>query len=466
MKYKKFATAAGIILMLSGCSFAPELAMPKMDLPVNYDNKTDKKQAVNIDWWKNFNDKTLNKLIGEALKNNSDLQIAAVRVEEAKAYLGLESANLYPAVSVSALGSRQRIAKDASPSGKPVITDTYTFSSSVSYEIDLWGKLRNQKKAALALLLSSRAARDTVKISLISNVANTYFNLVSIVKQFEIAQNTEKSYEETYKYRQKQHKYGQISELAVAQSKAQYENSRLLVESLKSLKITTMSALAVMLGRSPKDIFDNDIVTGAKLPKPIKIPSFLPSSVLENRPDIEAARENLKAKNALIGAAKAAYFPSISLTGLLGFQSLELSDLIQRSSNVWSITHSFGMNIFDFGRIKSNVELTKTQKQEAILQYKKAVINAFREVFDALSTLKSDTAKLDAQKKEVEALKKALELSKQLFDGGTIEYLDVLSAQRAYLAARLSLEGLKSKILTDQVTLYKSLGGGWKNKNS
>ncbi len=463
MRSKVLIVLSSTVLLLSSCSLAPKLSTPKMDMPSKYDNKT--AQSINVNWWKNFNDKMLNSLIEESLKNNDDLQLAVARVEEAKAYLGLQSANLYPTIGASGQQLRQQTSKEMSPYKISTTSNTFNLSGSVSYELDLWGKLRNQKKAAISQLLSSRANQETVRLTLISNVANSYLNLISIDKQLDIAKKTEKSYKETYEYRKKQYKYGTINEIVISQAKAQYEGAKLLVETLTNQRAVLMSSLSVLLAKSPKEIFDNNIALNKELPKPIKVPAALPSSTLENRPDIEAALENLKSKNALIGAAKAAYFPSISLTSILGFQSLELSNLLQRSAKFWNFNPQASMSIFDFGRIKSNVEIAKAQKQEAIIQYKRTVRNAFKEVFDALNTLKSDKSKLKSQEKLVASLRKVLELSNRRFDTGYSDYLEVLDSQRGYLNARLDLEKLKAKVLVDQVTLYKALGGGWKNPN-
>ena len=455
----KIAIALISAIFLTGCSLEPKLSVPKMELP-KYDNKT-VKTDINVDWWKQFNDPILNKLIDKALKNNDDLRIAAARIKQAQAQLGIKEANLYPNINSSGKRIRKQASKEVYPY-KRTTSSTYTLSGIVSYELDLWGKLRNEKKAALHQLLSSKATQETIKLSLISNVANTYFNLISINRQLKIAENTEKNYKETYEYRKKQYKYGQISEIVVSQAKAQYENAKLLVETLKNQKAVITSSLSVLIGESPKRIFESDMEFSKELPNPIKIPPALPSTVLENRPDIQAALENLKAKNALIGAAKAAYFPSISLTGILGFQSTELSDLLQRSAKFWSLDTNAAQTIFDFGRTKSNVKLTEAQKEEAVAQYKQAVRNAFKEVFDALNTLKSDTAKLKSQEELVNSLKKVLDLANKRFDTGYSDYLEVLDAQKSYLNARLNLEKLRTQVLADEVTLYKALGGGWK----
>ena len=463
MKIRYAIIAAGTVLMFAGCSMAPKLIIPKTDLPLKY-TAANKNGEISINWWKNFDDSNLNKLIAEALKNNDDLRLAVIRVDEARTYLGLQSANLYPNVNVSASGYRQQTSSETPPKGAGTIFNNFSLSSSMGYELDLWGKLKNKNKAALSSLLASESNQETVKLVLISNVANTYFNLISINKQLQIAKKSAQSFKDTYEYRQKQHKYGAVNELIVQQAKAQYENAKVLIESLKERKAPQMSALSVLLGKSPKEIFDNNIYLNEALPKPIKVPYALPSALLENRPDIKAAEENLKAKNALIGAAKAAYFPSISLTGLLGFQSEELADLIQHSAKVWNLNSSLNMTIFDFGRIKSNIETAEAQKKEAIIQYEQTVRNAFKEVFDALNKLKISKQKLKAQSKEVEALKRALYLSEKRFDSGYSSYLEVLDAQRGLLNAGLNLVSLNAEVITNEVALYKALGGGWSTK--
>ncbi len=464
MRTKFLITAASIILLLQGCS-VPKFSKPKMDLPAQYYNNGIRRQTININWWKNFNDNNLNKLIEKVLKNNDDLKLAVIRVEDARAYLGFKSANLYPNISASASGYRQKTSNELLPKGRGMILNNFAISSPMTYEIDLWGKLKYQKKAAFASLLAIKANKETVKLSLISNAANLYFNIIAVNRQLKIAQDTLKSYNETYKYRKREYKYGAINELVVFQAKAQYENAKVLVESLKEQNIVQMSALSMLLGKSPKEIFNNNIALNEKLPNPIKIPDALASTLLNNRPDIKAAEENLRAKNLLIGAAKAAYFPSISLTGLLGFQSEDLSNLIRRSANIWGIGPAIAMPIFDFGRIKSNVKIAEAQKKAAVVQYKQTVKNAFKEVFNALNKLKISKRKIEAQSKEAKALKKVLYLSKKRFDSGYSDYLSVLYAERGYFAAKLKLVSLDAAVLTNQVTLYKALGGGWSSKD-
>ncbi len=464
MRTEFLITAASIILLLQGCS-APKFSKPKMDLPSQYYNNGIRQQTININWWKNFNDNNLNKLIEKVLKNNDDLKLAIIRVEDARAYLGLQSANLYPNISASASGYRQKTSNEVLPKGRGMILNNFAISSPMTYEVDLWGKLKDQKKAAFASLLTIKANEETAKLSLISNAANLYFNIIAVNRQLKIAQDTLRSYNETYKYRKREYKYGAINELVVFQAKAQYENAKVLVESLKEQNIVQMSALSMLLGKSPKEIFNNNITLNEKLPNPIKIPDALPSALLDNRPDIKAAEENLKAKNLLIGAAKAAYFPSISLTGLLGFQSENLSNLIRRSANIWGIGPAAAIPIFDFGRIKSNVKIAEAQKKAAVVQYKQTVKNAFKEVFNALNKLKISKRKIEAQSEEVKALKKALYLSKRRFDSGYSDYLSVLYAERGYFAAKLKLVSLDAAVLTNQVTLYKALGGGWSSKD-
>lgn len=458
MRTEPFICTIGAILLLQGCSLAPKFTKPKMDLP---GNKAVQVQAVNMDWWKNFKDENLNQLIKEALKNNDDLRIAVVRVKKAAAYLRLQSANLYPNISASAAGIRQQTSGEVPLQGAGAIADNFALSSQMSYEIDFWGKLANQKRAAVWSLLATEADKETVRLSLISNIAALYFNIIATNRQLKIAEDTLKSYKKTYEYRKSQYKYGEISKLVVQQAKYQYENAKILTESLKEQRMVQMSAMSVLLGRSPKEIFKNNVMLDKALPSPPRIPYALPSSILENRPDIKAAEENMRAKNALIGAAKAAYFPLISLTGLLGFQSDELGRVIRNSAKIWSIGASMGMPVFDFGRTGSNVKIAKLQKEEAVIRYKKTVRNAFKEVFDALNSLRISKNQLIAQRSAVGALKRALHLSEQRYASGYSSYLEVLDAQKGYLRAKLNLERLKADVLINEVTLYKALGGGW-----
>lgn len=461
MKHGILAYLILAIMLFPGCSFAPQYAKPKVELPPEPLKAADDAAKINIEWWKNYQDENLNLLIKEALKNNDDLKLAVARLEEARARLGLSEANRYPLINANAAALRQKTSDEVSPLGKGSTDNYFALSASVAYELDLWGKIKNQREAALSALLATSASKEALKLSLTANVATVYFNLVSLDQQMQTTENILNRYKDTYEFRLKQYKHGILDEIVVQQAKAQYDSVKILLENLKEQDAVLKSTLAILLGRTPNEIFSNRYLIERKLPEPIAIPALLPSKLLENRPDIVQAEEALKAANFQIGVAKAAYFPSISLTGTLGLQSLELDSLIQSSAGIWNIGGNLMAPILDFGRIKSNVKITEAQQKEALIQYVKTVKTAFKEVYDALAKITTSRNKLKAQEEELKALEKVLTLANKKYEKGVTDYLTVLDAQRGYLSATLNLTRLQTEVINNQVVLYKALGGGW-----
>jgi len=444
-------------LLLSGCSLAPKMSTPKSELPASQKNI-----VINVQWWKQFNDENLNKLIVETLKNNDDLKLAVANVQKARAQYGISKADMYPQLNLNAAGSVQRKSVNAYLGRYGGIYKDFSLSASVAYELDFWAKAYNQKRANLALLLATDENKESLKISLITDVSTYYFNLIAISKQLEITKNTLKSYEEIYKYRQMQYTHGVIDKLVVAQVKAQVASAKSQLNIIKANEIKVKSTLVLLLGRTPKEIFKNILTTSTKFPESIKIPVGLPANILQNRPDVQAAQEILKSKTALIGVAKAAYFPAISLTGNLGYQSQMLSNLLGTGSQIWGVAPTISFPLFDFGRIAAAVKITKADQKAALISYDKVVKIAYTEVYEALETIKISKEQQDSVKEEVAAYNDAYEIAKKKFNMGTVSSLDVLNAQNSLLSAKLSYVKIQAQLLSNEATLYKVFGGGWK----
>ncbi|MDH4943767.1 efflux transporter outer membrane subunit [Sulfurimonas sp. C5] len=456
MKTKTLLVLSSCVFFLSACSLAPEYTKPELELP-----KAQEEVKVNVEWFKAFNDEKLNLLITEALKNNDDLKLAVENVQKARAQYDISDAELYPQVDLAAAASRQKRSLNAFPGSFGGIYNDYSMSASVAYEIDLWGKNFNQRDANLANYLAVDANKETVRISLITDVASYYFNLVAAEEQIRIANENLKNYEETLAYREKEYKYGVIDSLVVAQTKAELASVKTTIEALNVTKVKLQSALVVLLGRSPKEIFESSIATKTKLPEFIEIPANLPTNLLQNRPDIKVAEENLKAKTALIGVAKAAYFPNISLSGNAGFQSQKFSNLTSNDSQVWGIGPSIYMPLFDFGRISASVEMSNSEQKAALIMYSKAVKNAYKEVYDSLQSMKAIKAKQAAVEQQVNAYQEAYDVANKKYMVGTTSYLNVLIARNLLLNSQLSYVTTKSQLLIEEATFYKALGGGW-----
>jgi multidrug efflux system outer membrane protein len=450
-----------VILLTGGCSMAPKLEVKRPALPKST-SESNTTVSIDVKWWEQFGDARLNTLIEEALANNDDLKLALSNVALSRASLGLSEAERYPSIDGSASAYRQKTSGESLSPFSGVVYNTFGLSASVVYEFDFWGRYKNKKEVAWSELLASEADKETVRITLVSSVAELYFNLITLQRQIGVTEETVKAYLESYEYRLRQYNHGVVDALTLEQEHALYANARVSLASLKEMKTVSESALAILLGHTPKAIFGETIGIEAALPQPLRIPPYIASDLLEQRPDIRAAEERLRAANAAIGVAKAAYFPSISLTGTAGFQSTELSSLMRSSAGMWGFGPSLNLPLFDFGRIKSSVDSAETQKDAALITYGKTVKNAFKEVYDILKKIEISQEKLTAQKEETEALQKVLALSQKRFDSGYGTYLEVAEAKRALLRSRTNSISLNAELVINQITLYKALGGGWK----
>lgn len=460
MKTKIVLSIAALVLV-SGCSMAPKTELQQPAAPAAFSD-VNATSAVSQRWWEQFGDNDLNDLIGEALANNDDLKLAMSNLMLARATLGLNNANRYPTIDGDASGYRQKTSGETLSPFSGVIYNSFDLSVSAAYEFDFWGKYSNMEASARAEMRASEADLQTVRISLISSVAELYFNLITLDRQITVTSETLTAYKESYEYRQRQYDHGVIDALVYEQAHALYANAKLKLAVQQEERLLSQSALALLVGRSPEAIFDKKIAVQAALPEPLMIPADLTSNLLEQRPDIRSAEEHLRAANATIGVAKAAYFPSISLTGTAGVSSTELSSLFKSSAGLWGFGPSLYVPIFDFGRIKSSVEIAEAQKDAAVVTYAKTVKSAFKEVYDALKKIEISGAKLSAQHEETQALEKVLVLSQQRFDSGYGTYLEVIESKRALLASRTNLIALNDALIINQITLYKALGGGWK----
>ncbi|QOP41133.1 efflux transporter outer membrane subunit [Sulfurimonas marina] len=458
MKTKVLLALSASVLFFSACSLAPEYKKPQMQLPA-----AQKEINVNEEWFKTFNDQKLNLLIAEALKNNDDLKLAVANVQKARAQYDISDADLYPQLDLSGSALRQKRSVNAYPGFFGGLYNDFSMSASMSYEFDFWGKNSNQRDANLANFLAVDANKESLRISLITDVATYYFNLVAVEEQLKIAQESLKNYEESLAYREKQYKYGVIDSLTLAQSKAEAASVRTTIDALNVTKVKIQSSLVILLGRSPKEIFEGFIDTKTELPEFVKIPTTLPTNLLQNRPDVKIAEENLKAKTALIGVAKAAYFPNLSITGSYGFQSQKVSNLANSNSQVWGIGPSLYMPLFDFGRISASVKVTDAEQKAALIEYGKTVKNAYKEVFDSLQSIKAMQSKKESMEQEVAAYDEAYRVAKKKYAIGTTSYLDVLIAQNLLLNSQLAYVTTRSELLIEEATLYKALGGGWRS---
>ncbi|MHC3994815.1 efflux transporter outer membrane subunit [Thiomicrolovo sp. ZZH C-3] len=462
MNTHKLLSLAAALWLLGGCSMAPKLSVTPPELPEQNAASADSNAStVGATWWKAFKDETLNALVDEALHNNDDLKIAASRVAQAAASLGFSRAERYPTLDGGASAYRQKTSGETLSPFSGFSYNSFDLSVTAAYELDFWGKYKNLEAAARGELIATDADRETVRIGLIAGVAELYFNLVSLRRQITVTEETVQAFKESYEYRSRQFRHGAIDELTLQQSHALYATAKVSLAGLREEHALAENAMGILLGRSPKALLEAAYDTVNVLPEPQPVPADLTSGLLERRPDILAAESRLRTANATIGVAKAAYFPTISLTGTAGYSSSELDNLLNASAQMWGLGATLYVPLLDFGRIENSVNEAEAKKDEAVMVYAQTVKAAFKEVYDALAKIRAADEKLTAQEEANTALEKVLGLSQRRFDSGYGTYLEVIDAKRALLASRLNLVQLSAARITNQISLYKALGGGW-----
>ncbi|MCU1752922.1 efflux transporter outer membrane subunit [Pseudomonas sp. 6D_7.1_Bac1] len=451
-----------LALGLSGCVLGPDYARPKIDSPQSFRfEQKDASSLANNAWWEQFHDPVLNKLIAVALQENKDVRIAAARVDQFRGQFETTRSQLFPQVSAGASAERQRASQAGPqplPSGVGPTFNQYQASLSVAWELDLFGRLRRQTEAANANLLASEAGRRGTILALVASVASSYINLRDLDRQLAIIDATVASRADAVKVFTQRFSGGAVSQMELAQSQSEYEAALATKPQIQIQIALQESALSVLLGRNPGPILRGREL--AELSPPV-VPGGLPSDLLERRPDLVAAEQNLVAANALIGAARAEYFPSISLTGLLGSLSGESSKLFTGPARVWSYAANLGVPIFTAGGIAGQVKQAEAQQQQALFEYQKAIQVAFQEVDDTLITLQKSREQLVTQNRQVDALGTYARLARLRFDGGYTSYIEVLDAERSLFSAQLSYTQTQGAVFVSLVNLYKAMGGGW-----
>ncbi|MGA7780105.1 MAG: efflux transporter outer membrane subunit [Paraburkholderia sp.] len=454
--------AALLLLTLNGCLLGPDYTRPNVDVPATFrfsiQETTD---TANTAWWEQFEDPVLNDLIAAALADNLDVKVAAARVEEFRGQFVTTRSGLFPQVGANFDASRQRASQDGSvplPAGVGAVYNQFDASVSASWEIDLFGKTRRETEAARANLFASEEGRRGTILALVASVASSYINLRSLDRQLDIAKTTVESRADSVNVFTLRFKYGEISQMELAQSQSEYQAALATVPQLEQQIAVQEDALAVLLGRNPEPILRGHELDALAAPT---IPAGLPSDLLVRRPDLLQAEQNLVAQNALIGAARALYFPSISLTGLFGSLSTEFSNLFTGPARVWSFAGSVSLPIFTAGNIAGQVHQAEARQQEALFAYQKAIQVAFQEVADALITLQKSREQLVVQGNQVAALATYSHLARLRYEGGYTSYIEVLDAERSLFDAQLSYAQTQGAELTSFVNLYKAMGGGW-----
>ncbi|MBS0591986.1 MAG: efflux transporter outer membrane subunit [Proteobacteria bacterium] len=447
---------------LAGCTLGPDYRRPEIAAPAAFQYEP-KDAAATADtlWWQQFHDPVLDGLITEALAHNTNVQIAAANVEQAAALLTQTRSQLFPALGVGAGAQRERTREPAFAAlipNYPNPASAYQAALQASWELDLWGRIRRQSEAAYANVLAGAEARRGVILTLVAQVATSYLQLRGLDAQLSVAHKTLDTYKESVDLFTLQFQYGQVSQMNVAQAQSQYETAAAQIPLIESQIAQTQSSLAVLIGRDPGPIARGKSMYELQLPQ---VPAGVPSALLERRPDLLQAEQQLIAANAQIGAAKALYFPTISLTGAFGNASNELSRLFSGPARVWSYAGTLAGPIFSFGAVSGQVAQAEAAQQAALLSYRLAIRNAFADVDNALVANQKLHEQLDAQRKLVAALQQYTELARLQYDGGYAPYSTVLQAEQALFPAELNLVSIRAQLFGSAVNLYKAMGGGW-----
>lgn len=452
-------------MLLSSCVMGPNYQRPAAQVPTEFrgaDAPPTPQSLTDLKWFDLFEDDVLKQHVTTALEQNFDLRIAAERVLQARAQLGISRSELFPTIGASA----EFVANRGSSAGAiPFIQKgtnldvSYTqVGFTLGWELDLWGRLRRLNEAARAQYLATEEARHGVVTSLISDVTGTYFALRELDLELEIARKTRTVAEDSLRLTQLRHNQGAATGLDVRQAEQLLYTATAQIASIERSIGQTENAMSLLLGRSPGDIPRGKALEDFKAPQ---VPTGLPSALLERRPDIREAERTLIAANALIGAARAQYFPQISLTGFLGGQSRALSDLFTGPARSWNLAPAAVVPIFNAGRIRNNVRLSEAQQREALIRYEKSIQNAFREVSDALIGYRKTVEQREQQELLVGALRETERLSTLRYRGGLDSYLQVLDAERNLFEGDLTLARLRQQELDAIVQLYRALGSGW-----
>ncbi|HNW77779.1 MAG TPA: efflux transporter outer membrane subunit [Candidatus Competibacteraceae bacterium] len=457
MRKTLLVTALGIAL--GGCAVGPVYQRPEVPVPAQWQVSIQQANSLaNTAWWQQFQDPVLDGLIQIALQENKDVQIAAARVEEYMGRYGVTRSEQFPQVGAGASGARTRSGETTVPAGTSLINNNFQLDLGVSYELDLWGKLSSATDAARAQLLATEEARRTVILTLVSQLASSYVLLLDYDKQLVVTRETLQTRSESVRINGLRFKAGLIGEMDYQQAVAEYQNAAVQVPLLERQIAQQENAISLLLGRNPGHIARGRNLDQLAMPQ---VPGGLPSELLERRPDIRQAEQQLIAANAQIGVAKAAFYPSISLTGLLGLASNDLSDLFEGPSRTWTFAGQLTQPIFTGGRLEGQLQVAEAVQKQALLNYQQVIQTAFAEVDDALVAVAKLREQLQTQVEQVKALQRYLDLATLRYQNGYSDYLTVVDAERNLYSAQLSLVQSQGQLFIALANLYKVMGGGW-----
>jgi outer membrane protein, multidrug efflux system len=457
---KKIYLIVFSLLVLTGCAVGPKYSRPKVAKPEAYTQAPEKTDSVtNLKWWEVYQDTVLQGLIHISVDSNLDLRTAIARVEESKAILGYTKANMGPFFDYEARVRASDFKSTANEAGVYFPTNSFALLGNVSWELDVWGKLRHANRAAYADMMSNEETRKSVYISLVAQVAELYFQLRGLDERYSITQRTYQTRLEYLRIIDLRFQQGEVSELDKLQAEQIAAAAHAQMFSLERAIIATENALNILLGR-PYAPITRGIQNEDQL-MPVSIPSGLPSELLERRPDVRAAEQQLIAQTERVGIAVALRFPSLSLTGLLGIASPDFENLFTGDAVLGSITGQLTGPFFRWNQNKRRVEAERARTLQFAYQYEKTVLVAFAEVENSLAEIRTYTSEFSARQQQVTATEKSLILSKSLYDNGYTSFLQVLDSERELYEAQFEKSIALQEQLISTVRLYKALGGGW-----
>ena len=461
---RKLAPLVLVITLMSGCTVGPNYKRPAVNVPGVYRGlmpeeaaKAEVRSLADEKWWDVFQDEQLKQLIGTALQQNYDVRIAATRVLQARAALGVTRADQFPTIAGEASAVNERIPQQKNL--PPVETSATSASLALSWQLDFWGRYRRATEAARANLLASEWARREIITELVANVSAAYLRLRALDLQLEISRRTLSTRQDSLRLTQLLANGGATSLLDVRQAEQLVYTAGSQIPSLERQIEQQENLISILLGNNPGPIPRGRSLT--EQPRPATVPPGLPSALLERRPDIRQSEEQLVAANAEIGVARSAYFPQIALTASSGFQSSALTSLFTGPAGFWNFGSSVAQPIFTAGRLRSNVRLSEAQQQQALLFYQQTIQGAFRDVSDALIAYRKTREFREQQELLVKAAQDASRLSQMRYNGGVASYLEVLTNDTNRFSAELGLVQAQLDELLALVQLYRSLGGGW-----
>lgn len=456
-KFKLLTLSA--IFVLAGCSLAPDYQHPALPVPQQFSLSQNSLVSApgeyqDTGWRTFFVDDQVKALIGEALINNRDLRMATLKVQEARAQYGVTDADRYPQITAGSSGTYSGKLKGDSSTDRQ-----FEAGLNLSFDLDFFGRLKNMSEVERQNFFASEEARRAVHILLISNVSQSYFNQRLAYAQLQVAEETLQNYQRSYAFVEKQLVTGSTNVLALEQARGVIESTRSEIAKRKGELAQANNALQLLLGTYGK--LPDDQARSRGDIKPVTLPPSLSSQILLQRPDIMEAEHGLLAANANIGAARAAFFPSITLTSSVSSSSSDLSNLFNASSGMWNFVPKIDIPIFNAGRNQSNLDLAEIRQQQSVVNYEQKIQNAFKEVADALVLRQSIADQISGQQRYLDSLQITLQRARALYQNGAVSYIEVLDAERSLFATRQSLLDLNYAQQVNEIKLFAALGGGW-----